>query len=112
VSVNDPSRIDIIAVRPSSRAVRLVIADDLAWDDLPAHARLLQEKINTYISFVESGQLARVQSPTIPMAPEVTIVLTVQQQPTEAAESFLSSVGDFLRSVDLRFEVDRRYLSS
>jgi hypothetical protein len=98
--------------RADSNIVRLVIADHLDWADFEGHALLVQEKVNCYIAFVESGQLLRVRQPPIPADPVVTIVLTVQQEPNREAEEFLRMVTDFLAGVGLRFEVDRRYVVS
>jgi hypothetical protein len=59
VSIADRNTIDLVATRPDSSVVKLVITDHLAWDDLDSHFRMLQDKINTYVEFIESGQLER-----------------------------------------------------
>ncbi len=55
MTVSESDRVDIVAQRDAE--VRLVIADHLDWTDELEHFRLLQEKLNTYIKFFESGQL-------------------------------------------------------
>lgn len=108
MSITETGKIDIIASRPNSSAVKLVITDHLTWDDLDTHARLLQEKINTYLDFVESGQLRRLQTPRIPESPEIHITLAVQHPPSANAEVFLAQVREFLARVSVYFEIELR----
>ena len=108
MSITDLNKIDIIATRPDSDVVKLVITDPLGWEDTHGHAALLQEKINTYIAFIESGQLATVKEPPIPESPEVWITLVAQQQPSQDGQEFLTQVDEFLRGIGLRFEIQLR----
>jgi hypothetical protein len=106
VSITDTNKIDIIAARPKTSLVSLVIADHLPWDDLEAHSMLLQDKINTYLEFVESGQLARMKTPEIPTAPEIHFTLSVQFRPPAGAQEFLAKVREFLAQQGIHFDVD------
>jgi len=108
MSIAETDKIDIVASRPYSSVVKLVITDHLAWDDFDTHAQLLQEKINTYLEFVGSGQLRRLQSPQIPEDPEVHITLAVQHLPSKKAESFLTQIREFLAGVNVHFEIEHR----
>lgn len=52
--------IDIVAVDDETGEVFLTIIDSLEWSDTSTeHLVLLQEKLNTYLSFVEGGQILR-----------------------------------------------------
>jgi hypothetical protein len=106
MSITETNKIDIVAARADSLIVKLVITDDLAWDDFETHARLLQDKINTYLEFVESGQLGRTQTPKIPESPDVHIALALQYPPSREAEEFLTRVREFLAGVGLKFDVE------
>lgn len=55
MGVEQTTVIDFIGIDPASGAVCLTIADALDWD--PDHLRLLQDKLNAYLAFVESGEL-------------------------------------------------------
>jgi hypothetical protein len=60
MSISDPKSVDIIQVDQTNKITRLIITDHLGWiggkpDD--AHLWQLQEKVNCYLSYVESGQL-------------------------------------------------------
>lgn len=108
MSVAESHTIDLVATRPHSSTVKLVIADHLDWDDLEWHLELLQAKLNSYISFVESGQLLEVKEPPIPRSPEVEIVLAAVFPPPNEAEPFLAQVRQFLAGRGLGFEVTVR----
>ena len=55
MGVEQTTVIDAIGIDKVSGAVHLTIADALEWD--AGHLRLLQDKLNTYLAFVESGEL-------------------------------------------------------
>lgn len=57
MTVEDTERIDIIGVDAKSGEVILTIADHLEWTDEYDHLRRLQEKLNTYLAFIESGKM-------------------------------------------------------
>lgn len=105
MSVEESDRIDLIATRPDSRVVRLGITDHLDWATPHEHCLLLQEKLNTYVSFVESGQLQRVAAPPIPDDPAVRIeVWAIFPLPPEA-EEFYRKVRDVLEARGFAFQV-------
>jgi hypothetical protein len=108
VSIVETNKIDFVAARPNSSVVRLVIADHLDWSDFEEHARLIQAKVNTYLEFVESGQLARTPKIQLPPAPEIHIELVAQHAPSEVADVFLARVKDFLMGVGIAFDVSTR----
>ncbi len=108
MSILDTDKIDLIGTRPGSAVVRLVIVDHLDWNDFEEHARLIQAKVNTYLEFVESGQLGRSPTIQLPPAPEVHIELAVQHPPTATAGAFLRKVQDFLNGAGIAFDVELR----
>jgi hypothetical protein len=112
VSITETNKIDMVAARPDSSVVNLVITDHLAWDDFEAHASLLQDKVNTYLEFVESGQLARLQTPNIPEAPDIQITLVLQYVPTTEAKEFFARVREFLAGAGITFAVEVRWSST
>ena len=108
MTITDRLKIDIIANKPGSDVVKLVIADHLEWDDLDRNLQLLQEKINTYLEFIESGQLLEVRSPPIPREPRVTIAVHMQYAPPSDAQDFFSQAQDFLAGIGVQFSVEHR----
>lgn len=57
MSVDEPKIIDFVGVDKDSGAVVLTISDHLDWADSQEHQVVLQNKINAYLAFVESGEL-------------------------------------------------------
>jgi hypothetical protein len=58
MSILDTNVVDVIGIDPPNRITRLGISDHLKWDEAePDHLVLLQEKINTYLVYLESGQI-------------------------------------------------------
>lgn len=56
MSIDQLDKIDIISTTPQGEVV-LHIADHLEWDKEKEHILLLQDKINAYLQFIESGQV-------------------------------------------------------
>jgi hypothetical protein len=57
LSVTDPQIIDLIGVNKANGELVLTISDHLDWNNSQEHELILQEKLNTYLAFVESGEL-------------------------------------------------------
>lgn len=57
MSVLQVNQIDFIGLDEISNAVVLTISDHLPWDENESHLLLLQEKLNCYIAFCESGEI-------------------------------------------------------
>jgi hypothetical protein len=58
MSIEQTTIIDFVSIEKASGNVRLTISDHLDWDDAEGrHLVLLQEKLNAYLRFIESGEL-------------------------------------------------------
>ena len=58
MTITQTSVVDFIGVEEEHESVYLAIADHLEWSpEEPEHLLALQDKINTYIQFIESGQV-------------------------------------------------------
>jgi hypothetical protein len=56
VSIEQSDVIDFVSIDQKDNLV-LTISDHLAWDEEMRHLFLLQEKINAYLRFLESGEV-------------------------------------------------------
>ena len=56
LSVEDKDVIDIIGIDSAGNVV-LTVTDHLDWSNTLEHVFILQEKINRYLAFVESGEI-------------------------------------------------------
>lgn len=104
MSILEIDKIDIVATRPDSAVVKLVIADHLTWDDFEKHASLLQAKINTYLEFIDSGQLERTVGQERKDL-DVHIRVALQHPPNVPAKEFLEQVRIYLIESAIAFEV-------
>lgn len=106
MSILESKKIDLVARKPDSPVVKLIIADHLTWDDLQSHSQLLQDKINAYLEFVLSGEIHQLKEPSIPESPEIRIVLATKHSPSAPAREYLSKVEEFLLGYGILFQVD------
>jgi hypothetical protein len=104
MSVVETNKVDIVATRPGSSSVVLVITDHLRWDDLDGHLLALQAKLNTYIAFIESGQIYRSEEPPIPTNPEGCIRVAMLHAPPPAAQEFFKKAGAVLAGIGVGFD--------
>lgn len=93
MTVEQTDVVDGIGTDEEMDRVVLVIADHLPWtsDD---HLLLLQEKINSYLGFIENGELAKLMPDAISRFLEIRI--TCQYPPDEGGISFLEDVKQSL----------------
>jgi len=49
--------IDWLGIESGTDHVSLTVVDDLDWSDEQQHLRLLEEKLNAYSAFIESGEV-------------------------------------------------------
>lgn len=58
MTLENKEKIDLIGIDNRTNEVVLTIVDHLEWNtDGNAHISMLQEKINTYLAFIESGEI-------------------------------------------------------
>ncbi len=89
MSVDQPGVIDIVSKDKTGRIV-LSISDHLDWENTEEHLRLLQEKINTYLRFLDSGEVYE-KYPDARGRP-IQIEVVLHHPPSLEARSFLAKV--------------------
>lgn len=99
MSIENTKVIDFIS--ESDDNVILTISDHLEWDEDNEHIFLLQEKINSYLMAIESGQLNEKYPASI--GKKVTISVALKYNPNENGVSFLSNVTDILLNARYNF---------
>jgi len=94
MSVIETDKIDAIGIVKKELRVYLSIIDPLVWDDINVHLFTLQEKINSYLYFLESGELLK----TLPEAEgfDVVIELILKYSPTSDAITFFDKTTQIL----------------
>lgn len=56
MSIVDVNNVDGIGTSEDGKVLSLLITDHLDWTNEYEHLKILQDKINSYISYLESGQ--------------------------------------------------------
>jgi len=99
MTVEQTSVVDIAYIDLATGIVHLSVTDHLQWEG--EHLLVLQEKINCYLSFVESGEVFD----TLPGAEgkNIQIELITKYKPTEEALHFFGHVEAFLRQEGIGF---------
>jgi len=100
MSVNQTDTIDVISTTPDGKVV-LTISDHHSWEET-WHLQLLQDKINAYLQFIESGQIFD-DYPNA--AGQQLIIDTVMKfEPTEEATSFLEKAKEIITKTGIGFQ--------
>lgn len=86
--------IDIVAFDEKTEKVNLIIMDDQMWEDPRDHIDKIQEKVLSYVAFIESGALVK----KYPSVAEKAIVIKVvfEHSPCEEGIRFINEVIDIL----------------
>jgi hypothetical protein len=106
MTVENPRAVDFVSIDHESGTVVLTIADHLPWDEGDAHLMTLQEKLNAYLAFIESGEL--VKSAPEAAGRKVRIALVHREPLTAAAVYFLTMAQDVVREAG--FELTWQHL--
>jgi len=101
MSVVDTDSIDAIGLDKQAKRVFLTIIDPLVWDSENVHLFTLQEKINTYLHFVESGELATAMPDAHGF--DIAIELILKHIPTDEAITFFDNTMQILFDKNIVF---------
>jgi hypothetical protein len=104
MSVDQPQLIDIVSKDKKGRIV-LTISDHLDWEKTKEHLLVLGEKINTYLTFLESGELYE-KYPEAKNCP-VEIEVMFHYQPNPEAYSFLAAVKSIVENAGYGFRLEQ-----
>lgn len=99
MTVEQAKVVDAIGTDTTTGRVHLTIADHLEWNS--DHLVLLQEKLNSYLAFVESGEIYTAYPASTDRA--VAIDLVLKYRPNAEAGAFLAQVSSILEGAGLAF---------
>ena len=107
MSIEQTNVVDFIGVDRTSGEVVLTLTDAIDWDDQEAHLRLLKAKLESYLAFVEAGEI--LESYPDARGRPVRIDVIFRVQPIPAAIQLLDRAkevgGDIGVSVDWKVGV-------
>ena len=102
MTIEQEDVIDIIGVNEEKKYISLIITDHLEWDEKNEKLLKLQNKINAYLAYIESGQIYE-QHPDAKSL-DVVIVLTCMYQPSAEGLKFLGMVAPIIEGAGFNFE--------
>jgi hypothetical protein len=99
MTIEQTNVVDFIGTDITTGSVHLTIADHLEWN--ADHILKLEEKLNSYLAYVESGELYL----SYPQAGVTGIVfdLVLKHRPTDEALSFLEKAGSVIELAGFTF---------
>jgi lactam utilization protein B len=100
MSVDQADVIDYISTDRTTGSVLLTVSDHLAWEDVAAHLAVLQRKLERYVDFVRSGQLAEQRPDSVKRTIVIDVIL--KHPPNEEALSFFRSARDQLKEFGIQ----------
>ena len=95
--------IDVVAGDPKTGEVVLVMNEPNAWDGSDEQLLALQERFNTYVSFLLDGELAEAHPELV--GKPARIELRCAQMPDAGALEFLGLIHDQLAFQEIKLEV-------
>jgi hypothetical protein len=100
MSIEQQNTIDVIGIDKETNQVILTISDHLEWQE-NNHLVLLQEKINAYLRFIESGEI----NESYPDAKNKSVVIKIRalHKPNREARSFLEKVKRIIEGAGMNF---------
>ena len=108
MTIDATDTIDGMGFRKEDGRFELDIYDHLDWTDEVGHLALLQEKINNYLTFLQSGQvIERYPDRTPGEFSNPWILIDFAEQPTEQAITVLGGFAAQLKShgVTISYEI-------
>jgi len=104
MAVENARTVDAVGVDKKIGQVILTIADQLDWEDEQNHLVRLQDKINTYVSFIESGEL--IEAYPDARGRQAVISVVGKHKPTADAIRFFLHVKDVVEPIGIGFRFD------
>jgi uncharacterized protein DUF6572 len=103
MSIDQLGVVDIISTRQSGE-ICLTISDHLDWVDTHDHLLRLQEKLNAYLRFLESGEIYE----RYPEASGRKLIIAVvfMVDPNPEARSFLAKARTIVENAGFGFEFE------
>jgi hypothetical protein len=92
MAVEEPNVVDAVGLDVASGEAVLSILDSLAWEDERQHLLMLQDKVNCYLGFIESGELDINYPDAIQRSRRIDVIF--RHTPPESALALLGKAGD------------------
>ncbi|MBU4642326.1 DUF6572 domain-containing protein [Bacillus toyonensis] len=112
MALHDIDQVDLISLDNENKdIVYLTIFDALDWEEEHEHALLLQEKINRYLAFIESGEIYETTPETIGKDKFVIQIYALHER-NEYGKEFYALVQDHLHGAGYGLQFNYRPMES
>lgn len=98
--MEEPGKIDAAGIDRTSGEIVLSLFDAWSWEDERSHLVRLQEKLNNYLTFVETGEVNELYPGEQTSGCRIDVWFA--HQPPELAVDFLSKADEAAQELDLR----------
>ena len=103
MTIDQTNVVDFIGIERDTGRVSLTISDHLDWEeDEGEHLLMLQEKLNSYLNFVENGELEESYPHT--RGRSVVIKIFAKYPLSQEAEKFFRLAKDFIEKAGFSLE--------
>jgi hypothetical protein len=93
MTVDRKGIVDWLGLEKGTGHVVLTVVDDLDWSDEKSHVLALQEKLNTYLVFIESGEvferLAEDVGKTVSRSTPIKVSILARYPPPDRGRAFV-----------------------
>lgn len=103
MSVDQTNVIDVVS-KDQKGTIVLSISDHLDWDNTQQHLLVLQEKINTYLNFLDSGEIYEKYPDT--KGHHIQIDIRFHYQPSIEALAFLAKAKPIVEKSGYSFHFE------
>lgn len=105
MSILEKNKVDGIGKNEIENKIALMIADHLDWQNEFEHLTLLQNKINAYISFIESGQIYDVY-PDAKLADGFILDFRFKYKITDNCKKLLGVINENLKHLEIELKIN------
>ncbi|WGV58812.1 hypothetical protein QIH01_25605 [Brevibacillus brevis] len=105
MSVLDKNKVDGIGKSKTENRLALMISDHLDWENELEHLKLLQDKMNAYITFIESEQIYNVY-PDSKSVDGFIFDFRFKHEPTENCSKLLEVFRENTKDLNIVFKVN------
>lgn len=103
MSIEQTDVVDFATIERGSGDLLLTISDHLPWDDRESeHLVLLQAKINTYLRFIESGEIMRKVPDSV--GRNIIINIVSKYRLSQSGDAFFQKASSLIKSAGFQLQ--------
>ena len=102
MTIEQENVIDLISHNKEAGYVALTIVDHLEWDEENKKLLLLQNKINAYLRFIESGEIE--EEYPLSKGQNIHIQLNCMHEPNQDGLKFLDLINPIINAAGFEFK--------